>query len=449
MASSSLSYADHIRDTLTLAWPVIAGQLGHIIIAQVDNLMIGQLGSTELAASALANGLFFLVVVFGFGLTSAITPITSERIGAGKIDQHGADIFRQGFIITAGMSFMFLMLLYLIHQLMPFMGQETSVVPLAQDYFFIVSISAIPMLFFLFFKHYIEGFGYTKPGMYLMFIMVALNIFFNWLFIYGQWGLPELGLTGAAYATLMSRSIGCIILFLYLFKHQSIQQHVRRAIFTKYNNLLFFKILKIGIPSGLLIFFEVGAFSAAVVLAGRINEYALSAHQIAISIASFTYMFYLGISSAASIRLGRALGRNDYAFIRKAGVASFLSALILIVFFVLMMLLLRQPLSTIYINDPMVSPAIYDLILMAIMFQLFDGIQAVAQGVLRGVQDVKVPAFFAFVAYWVIGIPAGYLLSEYLDWGLFGIWTSLIIGLTFGATALCARFYFFIKKNDC
>ena len=441
MSAPSISYIDHVRATIALAWPVIAGQLGHIIIGQVDNLMIGQLGATELAACALANGLFFLVVVFGFGLTSALLPITAEAIGAKTMQKKGQKILREGLWITTIMAFVFIGVLIFFIECLPHLGQDPKVVPLAQSYLRIISISVVPMLFFLIFKHFIEGFGQTKPGMYIMIIMVFLNILFNWLFIYGGWGIPAMGLEGAGWGTLLSRTFGLFMILFYLMRTPSFGAYVNKAMLFQKDKSLRNKILSIGIPSGLQFFFEVGAFSAAVILAGRIDENAQSAHQIAISIASFTYMFYMGTAAAASIRIGKAYGRRDESFIRKAGIASFLTGLLFVVLFVLIMLLFRGAFSTVYIDDPLVSPLIYDLLLIAILFQLFDGIQAVAQGVLRGAQDVKVPAMIAFVAYWIIGIPSAWFLSEYLEWGLIGIWLALTLGLAFGALALSFRFY--------
>ncbi len=448
MSSPTLTYWQHIRATATLAWPVIAGQLGHIIIGQFDNLMIGQLGATELAACALANGMFFLVVVFGFGLTSALVPITAEAIGADTVHAKGQAILREGLWITAVMAFVFIGVLLLLIGLLPFLGQSPDVVPLAQSYLGIVSISVVPMLFFLILKHFIEGFGQTKPGMYIMLVMVFLNIFFNWLFIYGTWGFPAMGLDGAAWGTLFSRVLGLLMIVYYLVKTPRFASYVQKSIFFQKNNQIRRQILDIGIPSGLQFLFEVGAFSAAIILAGRIDENAQSAHQIAVSIASFTYMFYMGISAAASIRIGKAYGRGDSAFINKAGFASFMTTLLLVLFFIGAILLLRSPLSYIYIDHPLVSPLIYDLLILAVFFQVFDGIQTVAQGVLRGFQDVKIPAIIAFFAYWILGVPIGWFLSEYLNWGLVGIWLGLTIGLTFGAVALSLRFYSYTRQSS-
>ncbi|MCH2022298.1 MAG: MATE family efflux transporter [Saprospiraceae bacterium] len=442
----NLSYKNHIKETFKIAWPVIIGQLGHIIIGQVDNLMIGSLGSTQLAASALANGMFFLVVVFGFGVSMAIAPITSQAIGANKGEMEKSDILSEGLKIIGLLSVLFVVVLFGIAELLPYLGQDPDVVPLAQSYLRIIAISTFPMLFFMVCKHFIDGFGETKPGMICMGLTVLFNIFFNWILIYGKWGIPALGLDGAGWATFISRLLGFLCILIFALNHSHFKSYFRISSFLIVNREALRKIIKIGIPSGMQLFFEVGAFAGAVVLAGRIGEDPQSAHQIAISIASFTYMFYMGIAAAGSIRIGNAYGRKDINFIRKAGEASLITSLICVLFFIALIILMREFLSTLYIDNPLVSPIVFELLLFAAVFQIFDGVQAVAQGILRGIEDVKLPALVAFVSYWLIGLPFAWFFSENLGWGVNGIWVALTMGLLFAAILLSLRFFLLIKK---
>jgi MATE family multidrug resistance protein len=440
------TYKKHILETLKLAWPVIAGQLGHIVIGQVDNYMIGDLGATELAASSLANGIFYLVMVFGFGICAAISPITSKAIGAETGVDEKSSILMSGLQIVLIISLLILVAVYGMREVLPFLGQSEKVVPMAQSFLIIIGWSIVPMLLFLVMKHFIDGFGDTIPGMLFMMLMVGINVFFNWLFIYGKWGLPVMGLDGAAWATLLSRSLGFLLFLIYMLLHPKFKLYLRLKNFFQRNAKIAKNILNIGIPSGLQYLFEIGAFSGAVILAGRIGEYEQSAHQIAISIASVTYMFYMGISAAASIRIGHAYGRKDVQHIQRAGIASLITTILFIAIFILLMLGFQNFLSRVYIDKLEVQEIVYKLIFIAVVFQLFDGIQAVVQGMLRGIEDVKIPSLLAFTAYWLIGIPAAYFLSEFLGLGIEGIWWSLTIGLSFSALFLSFRFFRMTRK---
>lgn len=440
------SYKQHIFETLKLAWPVIAGQLGHILIGQVDTYMIGDIGPTELAAASLANGIFYLVMVFGFGICTAISPIISKAIGANSSEEKKADILMIGLRVVFVISLLILGAIYGLCELLPLLGQSPKVVPLAQSFLIIIGWSMLPMLFFLVMKHFVDGFGKTIPGMILVLVTVLLNVFFNWIFIYGKFGFSAMGLNGAAWATLLARILGLVLFYLYMRQNAQFKLYLKLRSFFKRNKEVFNNIINVGIPSGLQYLFEIGAFSGAVILAGRIGEFEQSAHQIAISIASVAYMFYMGISAAASIRIGHAYGRNDMERIQRAGFASLMVTAALILLFVLLILGFRGFLARFYIDQVEVQDMVFQLLLIAVIFQLFDGVQAVVQGMLRGVEDVKIPSLLAFTAYWLIGLPLGYLFSEYLGLGINGIWWSLTIGLSFSALFLSFRFIRMTKK---
>ena len=436
----------HLKETFKLSWPVIVGQLGHVLVGQADNIMIGDIGANELAAASLANGLFFLLIVFGFGICTAISPIIAKKIGAGSNDLEKSEVLMEGFKILFVVGLFISFLLFVVNLIIPFMGQDPKVVPLAQSYLNIISWSSIPMFLFLVLKHFVDGFGDTRPGMYFMALNVILNVFLNWVLIYGNCGFPALHLDGAGWATLLSRILTLLFFLFYFSKNDTYKKYLRFDLLKTRNAATNKNILTVGIPSGLQYFFEVGAFSLAVVLAGRIGPFQQAAHQIAISIASITYMFYMGISVAASIRIGSAWGKNDLTYIRKAGWAALMASGICIICFVVMILVLKPYIAIIYLDQIEVQEIILNLLFIAAIFQLFDGIQAVVQGMLRGLEDVKIPSILAFIAYWIIGIPCAFLFSEILDWGVQGIWWALTLGLTFSALFLCTRFFNQLKK---
>lgn len=433
-------YRSHIRDTLKLAWPVIVGQIGHVVIGNADTIMIGSLGATELAAASLANGIFLLITIIGFGICIAISPLTSQALGAAKSNGKLRSILHQSVLLSAYLSLLMMGLVIGAGYLLPYLGQEAEVARMAQEYMNILAPSALPLLIFMAYKHFIEGFEFTLPGMIFMGLIAGLNILFNWVFIYGKLGLPVLGLHGAGWATLLARCLGVVMIAVYTHTATQFRPFNYFSQLFKHEKNVIRDILRLGLPTGLMYFFEIGAFSGAVILAGRIGKDAQSAHQIAIQVASLTFMFYLGISSAASIRVGNALGRKDFPNMRRAGFAGILSGLGFIVIFVTAIILLRSWLPSLYIQERAVIEIAVPLLLIAAFFQLFDGIQSISAGILRGMADVRIPTVITFIAYWIVGLPAAYYLSEVAGMNARGIWYGLTAGLAFSAIFLTWRY---------
>jgi multidrug resistance protein, MATE family len=430
----------HIAETMFLAGPVIIGQLGHIAINQADTVMVGGLGPTALGAATLANGLWIFPAVAGIGIFASVSALTAQWIGAQKSELALGKLLQQSVLLSFWIGLLICLVQLLMVELMGMLGQDPAVVALAKPYFRIVALSSIPMIIFLGFRNFIEGFEKTLPGMVIMFFMVFFNIGFNYLLINGKLGFPELGLNGAGYATLIARILGMLMIAAYVYWSPTFKRYwpIRRVL--EHNWSVMKEVIKIGGPSGMQYTFEVGAFSGAVVLAGWLGEKSLSAHQIALGIASFAFMFYLGISIAASIRVGNAKGRNDLAEVRLAGLAAQICGGGFIVIFVSGMVLFREQLPWIYIKDPEVAAMTVPLLLIAAFFQVFDGIQGIGVGILRGMSDVRIPTAITFIAYWVIGFPAAYVLMQVFDLGLEGIWYGLTAGLAFSAVFVNLRF---------
>ena len=439
-------YFRGMTETLMLAWPVILGQLGHMIIGQADTIMIGRLGKIELAAATLANSIFFLPFVIGMGICMAISPLVAQAVGAKREDEL-RQLLNQGFWVAIWSGLLFVAVTFGMAELIPYFGQDPAVVPLAQEYMRIIGLSSLPMLLFLALKHYADGFEDVLPGMVIMGFVVAFNLLFNYLLIEGHWGFPRLELTGAGWATFMSRSVGFLIVFAYIFLARRYKKY-RRAFSFKHHLPSIRRILKIGLPSGFQYLFEVGSFTGAVILIGRLGPEVQSAHHIALGIPAIIYMAYMGIASAGSIRVGNALGRKDHEAIRTAGVAAWMAATIFIVIGVIGMLGFNEVLPQLYIQDSQVQAIAANLILIAALFQIGDGIQAVSLGLLRGIEDVKMPTLFTFIAYWIIGLPVGWLFLDGLSWGVEGMWYGLTIGLAFSALFLTIRFVRLTRKSS-
>lgn len=427
------------KSILTLAVPVMLGQVGHMMFGLADNLMVGRLGAENLAAASIANGIFFTIQVIGMGLTFSLSPITSSVLGSGKPEKSG-DILLQGLMVTVPFSIIISLLIILASQNLELLQQAPEVTRLAKSYLIIIGVSVIPLMLFQTYRQFIEGLGYTRPGMAIIWIAIFVNIFGNYCLIYGKLGFPELGLDGAGWATLFSRIVMMFVLI--VFVHRS-------SVFKKFNIhfrsiqpdwKLIRHILKIGLSSGLQYWFETTAFVAAAVIIGWIGAEELAAHQIAMSMAAITYMAATGVSAAASIRTGFYFGQKDRQMMRFTG----FQCIVLVAVFMLLMgvifILLRNILPTFYIDNHHVVGVASGLLVIAAYFQISDGVQVVGLGILRGLQDSKFPTILTFISYWIIGLPVGYLLGFTFGYGVYGVWLGLLLGLTASAIMLALRF---------
>jgi MATE family multidrug resistance protein len=274
----------------------------------------------------------------------------------------------------------------------------------------------------------------------------ALNILLNYLLIFGKGGFPALGLNGAGWATLISRVVMALAIYLFVRYAPRFASYIRHLHFKRFYKAQFKRVLSLGIPSGMQFLFEVSAFSLAAVMVGWLGAEALAAHQIAISLASITFMVASGISAASTIRIGNQLGKGDIPTLRVAGFSNFIMVAALMALSGLGFVLLRAWLPTLFIDDMQVIQAATGLLIIAAFFQVFDGVQVVSLGILRGLQDVRIPTLATFVAYWVIGLPSGYLMAFVFDFGINGVWYGLSLGLGIVAISMFWRFDHLTKK---
>ncbi|MFA6234012.1 MAG: MATE family efflux transporter, partial [Bacteroidota bacterium] len=299
---------DHFRETVLLAVPVSIGQLGHVMLGVTDSLMVGRLGEVPLAAAALGHSIFVLMLVFAVGVCNAITPLTA--IAAGKNDHEAAGIvFRQGLLVNAAMGLLLVLFTWLISDSLSLMGQLPEVVTLAAPYLRIMGFSFLPMAIFFSFRNFIEGLSFTKPAMVIIILANGVNVFGNWVLIYGKLGMPAYGLIGAGISSLMVEVFAAVTLVAYVLRASSFRRYHPLLQYRSFNRPIIARILRIGLPSGVQYVFEAGSFSFSAVMIGWIGATALAAHQIALSLASVSFMITLGISNAATIRGGNAVGR--------------------------------------------------------------------------------------------------------------------------------------------
>lgn len=438
------SYAEHFRKNFHLAYPVMLSQLGHVMVGVADSIMVGRLGAEPLAAVSLGNSLFNIALMFGIGISYAITPLVALADGEGAHHQ-STEILKHGSLINFFTGMLLFTLLVGSTYGFYYLNQPTEVIDLAIPYFLIISVSLIPFMIFQTYKQFAEGLSVTKQAMYIIIISNLVNIILNYILIFGKMGMPALGLNGAGWATLISRIILLMIMAVYIHKSTRYTIYLRNFVLQNFSKGSFKKMLKIGIPTGMQFIFEVGAFSFAAIMMGWLGATSLAAHQIALNMAAISYMMATGISAAATVRVGNQLGRKDYFNMRRAGFSAFIMGIIFMAMAGLIFIIGRDFLPTLYINEMDVIEVASSLLVIAAFFQISDGVQVVGLGALRGMADVKIPTFITLIAYWILGLPIGYILSFKFNIGPEGIWYGLLIGLSSAGILLSLRFHFISK----
>jgi multidrug resistance protein, MATE family len=429
-----------IYKTIQLAVPIIAGELAQMSLHLIDTAMVGNISYRHLAAASLVMTVANIPFVIGLGMTISVSQMVSMANGR-RDHQLISHYLFNGFLLCAAFALIISGGLVFGRNILQHLDQDPEVVKLSMPFMTLVGISVIPMILFMTLKQFADGLEYTKTAMILSVAAIPVNIFLNWLLIYGNWGFPRLELIGAGYATLITRSMIFIVLGLVILKHQRFRRFVAvRERQWKYNVSTMRELLRIGIPSSIQLGVEVCAFAVSGIIIGTISAVALAAHQIALSCASFTFMVSMGLSQAGSIRVSNAYGRGDWEKIREIGKTTILTALIYGFFCALCFVLFRWQLPLIFNGNPQVLKLSALLLLFAAVFQISDATQATGAGLLRGIKDVRLPTLLITIAYWVIGLPFGWLFCFHYHLGAAGMWLGLIIGLTLASIFLVTRF---------
>jgi MATE family multidrug resistance protein len=429
----------HIKETIKLALPISAGQLGHIMLGVIDSAMVGKVGSTSLAAASLVNGIFFLVLVLGIGLTMASTPLIAMAKGAGKFTDCGKTL-NHSLIVNLFFSVFLTIATYSISFLLPSLNQPEEVVRQAVPYLRVLSLSIIPFILFQCYRQFLEGLSLPNPPMVIAILANISHAFLNWIFIYGNLGSNAYGLFGAGVATAFTRWTMALVLIAFVLKYKKVRDFKPEMKFIPLDFSLIKKLVRIGLPSGLQYFLEVSSFTFAAVMIGWIGKAPLASHQIALNIASITYMVILGISFAGTIRVGTAFGLRSIPEIRKSGFTAIGLAAFTMLCFGIIIISTRNYLPLLYIKEKEVIELASKLLIIAALFQLFDGLQASGISVLRGLADTKIPMIISLGAYWIIGIPVAALLGFYFKLGAVGIWIGLLLGLAILGISMLIRF---------
>lgn len=441
----------YTRETLKLAIPVMITQLGQVSVNIFDNIIVGKLlGADALASVSLGNAVFFSIFILALGMSFAIPPLVSEAHSQ-KNHSEINKIFSHGFVINILTGVILMIFILLASPLMHFMKQPPQIIPDAISFLNIMAISIIPFVIFQTLREVSEGLSFTIGVTKATIFANIINVALNYVFIKGMFGLPEMGVQGSALATLIARIFMVIFLFFILKKEPKTKQYINEfslklEIFSK---KMFSKMIKIGIPTALQMFFEVTAFAGAAFICGLISSKDIAAHQVTLSMASFTFNLCIGFSVASTVMIANKLGERNLVELQKVGINNIKMVFLFMLLCGIVFILGRNILPTLFTKQEDVEVVLLasKLLIIAALFQLSDGIQVVVLGCLRGIQDVKIPSIITFIAYWLITIPLGFYLCYTINMGAFGMWIALGLGLTISSILLVIRYLKLTNKK--
>ena len=435
----------HIRATLALGLPLIGSQVAQILITLTDTIMIGWYGVAELAAVALGGSYFHTVLIVGMGFALAVTPL----VAAAAVQEDSVQVrrvTRMGLWLALVFSAAMMPLFVFCEPILRALGQEAAVSANTRSYLDIAGWALWPSLMFLVLRSHLSALEHTRIVLLATLAAVALNAGLNYLLIFGNFGLPEMGLRGAAWASIASNTLIFMILALYASRKQGLREYTLFARFWRPDWEAFIQVFRLGWPIALTLLAESALFMASMLMMGWVDELTLAAHGIALQITALTFMVHVGLSTAATVRAGRAWGVQDFASLRLAAIAALILSGIMVAATMVVFVTLPAPLVAAFVgpDDPLRDQIIaigVGLLMVSALFQLADAAQVMALGLLRGVQDTRVPMIIATISYWLVGIPCSYLFGFVFDWGGQGVWLGLVVGLVLAGGFMMVRFW--------
>jgi MATE family multidrug resistance protein len=436
-----LKSTNHLRETIQLSVPLIISQVGHIVTGLVDSVFLGQIGKTEQAAGFLANNVFVLLLVFSIGMSYGLTPLTTQA-AVNNDNEEQASLLKNSFVLNLIISLLLFGVLYVASPLLYYMQQPMDVVDLAIPFFQVLIFSIIPCSVFFTGKQFGEGKNNTIIAMTISIAGNLINILLNYILIHGYLGFSEMGYMGSCWATFYARTFMGIAFLFVIYKSAPFNAESKLLSKVKVNLKDCIRLLKIGFGSALQFTFEVAAFVCCALMIGKFGKEQIDAHGIAIGIASFTYMFGSGISGASTILTGKYKAQSNFTDLKKSISTALFCIVFVTLFFAILFIALNKWLPTYFSTDFKIIELSSSLLIIAGLFQLFDGLQVTQLGILRGLEDVNIPTIITLIGYWVICLPLAYLLGIYFDLQAKGVWYAILIGLAFVAFFLLFR----IKK---
>lgn len=443
--SSTQQTLQELKITLKLAFPIVLSQLGQLAFGIMDTAILGRLGAVPLAASAFVNNVCNIPMVFALGVSTSVSVLAAQSYGKKEYKNCGR-ILNHALLFVGLLTFIVILGLLAATKYLYMFDQPEEVLNLSYGYYKMMTWSILPFILFFVLKNFTEALSHPIVPLLILVLGLILNFIFNMLFVFGMYGFPEMGTTGSGLATLISRTVVVVVLYIFIVKSSKFEKYRVDFFKEKFQYFTFQSLAKVGIPSGFQFLFEVAAFAGSGIMMGWLGTKTLAAHQIVLQIASTTFMMALGLSFAVSVRIGQLKGEENYSGLRRVGIGSFSFVALILGLAGLLILLLKNYLPTLFISDIEVEAMAAQLLIIVCLFQIFDSTQAVAMSALRGIQDVKLPTLIAFFAYWVVALPLGYYLAFVVGLKHIGIWASLGISLFCSSTLLMSRFIYKSKK---
>jgi MATE family multidrug resistance protein len=411
-----------------LAGPVVLAELGWMAMGIVDTIFVGRLGAEAIGAVSLGSAIYFAVAIFGMGLLLGLDTLVSQAFGAGRPRECHSWLVQGTYLCLVLSPLVMVVLLGGV----PWLGRigvHPAVLSQALPFLRAMTWGTFPLFLYAAFRRYLQGMGIVKPVMFALISANVINVLGDWALIYGHLGAPALGVAGSGWATTIARTYMAGVLVIYAFYHDFRHRTGLRQVSLRLHLTQMSRLIAIGLPAAVHLTLEVGVFAAATTLAGMLDPVALAAHHIVLDLSSVTFMIPLGLASAGAVRVGQALGRGEPAAAGQAGWTALALGVTFMACAALVMATLPEPLAALFTTDPAVIATAATLLLVAAAFQLFDGLQCVSTGTMRGAGDTHTAMFCNLIAHWGIGLPLGYLLGFTAGYGVLGLWVGLALGL--------------------
>ena len=427
------------KELLKLGLPIIIGQLGIIVLSFADTMMVGRCGTAELAAASFVNNMFNLVIVFSTGFSYGLTPVIGNHFGRGESASVGR-VLKNALAVNAVMAVALMALMAVLYFNVHRLGQPAELLPLIRPYYIVLLISLLFVLIFSAFKQFADGITDTVTPMCILLGGNVLNIFLNWVLIYGKLGAPAMGLLGAGVATLSSRVLmllAFVAVFFIAKRYRPYVQGFRQAYINKSDFML---LNRMGMPVGLQMGMETASFSLSTIMVGWLGTAALAAHQVMLTVGQLGFMMYYGMAAAVAVKASNYHGQNDMQAVRTTASAGFRLILVMAAFVSVPLLIFRNSIGFLFTDSAEVAAMVASLVIPFVVYQFGDGLQCNYSNALRGISDVKMVSVYAFIAYFLISLPSAYIFGFIFDWGLTGIWLSFPLGLTSAGFLFYCRF---------
>jgi MATE family multidrug resistance protein len=419
---------------LKLAGPVVLAEIGWMVMGIVDTIMVGRLGPAAIGATGLGSAVFTAIVIFGTGLMLGLDTFVSQAHGAGD-ERECRRWLHAGVWLALLMALPVMAVAWMVHLSLDAWGLHPQIGVLVGPYFRAISLGALPLLLYAAFRRYLQGMHIVRPLMVALIVANIINAIGNWILIYGNLGVPAMGVAGSAWATTLARAWMALFLLAVIWRVHRRREHVA-GVGWSFDTGRIRRLIGLGFPAASQITLEVGAFAAVTALGGKLDPVSSGANQIALNLSALAFMVPLGLSSAGAVRVGHAIGARDPARAVRAGWTTLASGAAIMIAIGVALILSSTLLVSSFTNDPHVVTIGSRLLLLAGAFQLFDGTQAIVTGILRGIGDTRRPMIINIIGHWVLGLPVGSLLCFRQHWGVFGLWIGLSVGLVFTAFVL-------------